>query len=185
MKDLLEEKCGLFADKEVVRAICERYRIPFDIEGGNCCRLWIISRKGVCFGGIPWFMRATHGDTPVFQSAHSLDMYLFNYLLTTGSQTAVHKSDYKTYSKTITLLKKLGINATRDRAYFKKAKAFYIYNGQFKEVDELGTKVISSFREGVQFKAEEFLEKLIEFANDNYDYISHILHYPEVGDDND
>ena len=85
MKDLLENKCGVIADKEELKLICDKYRIPFTIENANCCRLWVISRKGVCFGNVGWFLRANSGYAPIFKSAHALDMYLFNYLLIAGS----------------------------------------------------------------------------------------------------
>lgn len=180
MKDLLEEKCGVIADKDKFELVCKKYRIPFDIEGGNCCRLWIVNRNGAYYGSVSWFLRAEkYSKQIIFQSIQALELYLFNYLLINSSKMVVYKSDYKTYAKTITLLKKLGITGIRDKKYFENVDGFYIAHNQLKSLTEFDIKNVCAFCNGVQFKAVEFLEKLQEFIKNKNEYITHISNYSE------
>lgn len=161
MSNYPAKECVVVATKDALLELCRKYRIPSeDIESdapdpnGTVQHKYIVSKDGA---------RECGADCPsgsnVFESIKALRQHLFKQNLL-GGKIVVYKRTYRTYLKTVRLLKKLRIKAIKDRTYFEGAYCFYVRYGTFKELDLFGCKVIVSMTNGIQFKGEEFFREL-------------------------
>ena len=165
--DLLEQECIVISTQDELFDVLNKYRIPVekagDAESGtnsSSPSAYIVSRVSVrrCGSDYP------NGLT-VFKSAKEFELHLFKEALF-GGKIVVNKGTYRTYLKTIRLLKKVGIKTIRDRTYFEDAYSFYVKSRTFKELDLFGCKVIVSMTNGIQFNSKVFLSVLKKLIKD-------------------
>lgn len=165
MNDLLEKECLVISTKCELLNLCSKYRIPnkgipvamFDLYSRGEQSAYLISRDGV---------REYDKNYPtgltIFKTSESLKHYLFESALY-NAKIVVHKSDYKTYLKTIRLLKRIGIKTIKDKTYFEEAYSFYVICGSFKELSLFGDKCIVSMANGIQYSSRDFLGALRDY----------------------